>query len=108
MLQLLVYARERPEMRGATATAEVTAEETTKREEDIIKSRLKDFEVMGVTDLEIERLLKLRKLSEHRKRPSASDGITPSTTTSDETQSSTSAVPTPLGDHDATMPSNSL
>ena len=69
MLQMLVYARDRPEM-----LAEAQREEQ-RREEAIIQSRLRDFE-SSTTDFEVERLLQLRKMSlENRRRfMSRSDG----------------------------------
>lgn len=71
MLQLLFYARERTEARDTLAMADEAGalplqEAGSKKEEEIIRSRFKDFEIMGATEQEIERLLKLRKLSEHR------------------------------------------
>lgn len=69
MLQMLVYARDRPEM-----LAEAQRQEQ-RREEAIIQSRLRDFE-STTTDFEVERLLQLRKMSlENRRRfMSRSDG----------------------------------
>jgi hypothetical protein len=75
MLQMLAYARDRPDM-----LAQAQREEE-RREEIIIQNRLRDFEG-SATDIEIERLLQLRKLSlEHRRRfmsRSDSEASTPS------------------------------